>query len=427
MIQASEAQEDPHYGEDLPCGICGEHKDKYTNLKATLCAHLDKVQHTKICYDCYGTKIRWDNALHRYEMGVDLKEAAMCSCCGQYRRKTKFVTLQPSEHSPNLFSNLTGRYGVEPEEQRICKFCYEKDVRHCTICHGDVESKFLSGIYNKSEAPVCIDCGCEKYEAEHPEQARKHKTTPKETITMANTGMSMERMMGGAIGPDNTGRFKASMMGIAIKDNEGIYCIYNGEQMIDVMDFILPGFGGIFRMPTTKPEAGDLLLHQDEAVYVREVAEDNSIEVLNPLSNKIERLMPKGNLMGFKFFIKLVSMTDMMGFKMGLDSDSDNPFASMMPMMLMSSMMGGGGQDPFSSMFGGGARGGSESTNPLGGMMGMLMMSQLFGGANLEKNPLGNLFGGLLDSKKTEKKSRSRSAKESGTTKNAETPSQEEK
>lgn len=242
----------------------------------------------------------------------------------------------------------------------------------------------LAGRQSQMSIPLTIRRTTPAEEAEPkvtgPEEDDDNETTQNEEeqdMTKANSMVSgMEKMMGGAIGADTTGKFKASLMGIAILNGEGNFCVYDGEQLIEVMDFIIPGMDGVFRIPTLNVEKGDLILHMGEPQYVRTVNEDKSIETLNPISSKIERLMPTKNMLGFKFYVKLVSMTDMMGLKANVDSE--NPFAAMMPMLMMQSMMGGSDK---------------EGDSPMGGMMQMMLMSQMFGGAG-GANPFAAMLGG---------------------------------
>ncbi|MNQ36060.1 hypothetical protein D3C85_495700 [compost metagenome] len=183
---------------------------------------------------------------------------------------------------------------------------------------------------------------------------------------------NMDKLFGGPIGPDQSGKFKISMLGLAMKDDSGSFVAYNREagEMTDVMDMTFDGMdGAIFRLPVTEVEEGDLISHGKDLLYVEEV-NGNRVSALNPFTSKVETVVPKGNLFGFKFFIKVVSLFDQMLGGFG-EPDPKNPMKSVMPFMMMSMMSGNGGKDEY---------GRAKQSNGFESMLPMLMLPQLMGG-----------------------------------------------
>lgn len=186
---------------------------------------------------------------------------------------------------------------------------------------------------------------------------------------------NMDKLFGGPIGPDQSGKFKISMLGLAMKDDAGSFVAYNREagEMTDVMDMTFDGMdGAIFRLPVTEVEEGDLISHGKDLLYVEEV-NGNRVQALNPFTSKVETVVPKGNLFGFKFFIKVVSLFDQMIGGFG-EPDPKNPMKAVMPFMMMSMIGGNNGN--------GNNKGGYDkpSTNTFESMLPMLMLPQLMGG-----------------------------------------------
>jgi hypothetical protein len=112
------------------------------------------------------------------------------------------------------------------------------------------------------------------------------------------------------IGVDKSGLFKISMMGLAIRNNEGRYVVYDGTQMIDVMDMVIDAQDMIFRLPATEVKVGDLIISHREPLFVKAVNADRTLTVLNPLSDKVETVAPSKSILGFGFYTKVVSMID---------------------------------------------------------------------------------------------------------------------
>lgn len=183
-----------------------------------------------------------------------------------------------------------------------------------------------------------------------------------------------DKLFGGQIGPDQSGKFKISMMGLAMKDESGSFVAYNREQgeMTDVMDMTFDGMeGAIFRLPVVEVEEGDLISHGKDLLYV-ETVNGNRVTALNPFTSKLEVVVPKGNLFGFKFFIKVVSLFDQMMGGFG-EPDPKNPMKSVAPFLMMS-MMGGSKKEE-----GYGSRGGQQQSNGFEAILPMLMLPQLMG------------------------------------------------
>jgi len=205
----------------------------------------------------------------------------------------------------------------------------------------------------------------------------------REEKTMAFAGMNLEKIFGSAIGKDTTDMFKLSMMGIAIKGDNGSYRCYDPEQgsCIDVMEMVIDANNMIFRMPAQAVVAGDLIISNGKPYYVISKVGQN-ISVFNPIEEKIETIVPSRSMFGWNFFIKVVSMFNMMGA-----TPNTGSLQAMMPMIMMSMFSGG---DMFGSKPkpGSPGYGSSDKKNPMEAMMPMMMISQMMGGG------MGNMFGG---------------------------------
>ena len=184
----------------------------------------------------------------------------------------------------------------------------------------------------------------------------------------------------GAIGGD---RFKASFNGLAIKNDRGEYVTYDAKTntITNVGDLTFDGFDTVFAIPTPVVAVGDLILRGDEPMYVVEINENGSLEIVNPLNDRKETYIPQKMLFGFRIYVKVFSLFGSMLPKDGTVSDGNQLQNLMMPM----AMMGAFNKD-----------GSGASDSKLGDIIPFMMMANMGGGAgaNAGANPLGALFGG---------------------------------
>ena len=180
------------------------------------------------------------------------------------------------------------------------------------------------------------------------------------TITIKeDTHMNFKKMFGNMnFGKVETSDIKYSIKGIAGRQNpSGNYFAYENGQLVDVtgMTFDMP----IYTMPTpiSNIVAGDVIMSNGSAYYVKDFTDDNNIVAINLNGEAEETIITKTNIFGMYFYSKVIDFTKSMGV-----TDATNPMASMIPFMMLSD--GGEGNDMFK----------------------MMMMSQAFGGANGNNN-----------------------------------------
>lgn len=150
-----------------------------------------------------------------------------------------------------------------------------------------------------------------------------------------------------------------SPYGIAVRSSKGEYLTYNAATgaTVDVTGFTFD----FQKMPVAIKDlrAGDMVLHRGKPMYVQSVEEDG-IHCIDILNSEAKVVVPVTNMFGFDFVTKIVSL---MNFNAAQPS-AENPFGNLMPLMMMSSVMGDdsdndfskmmmmmGGSNPFTAMF----------------------------------------------------------------------------
>ena len=173
-------------------------------------------------------------------------------------------------------------------------------------------------------------------------------------------------------GPAGDG-IRISPFGLAITNSKGQWVTYdaNNDKIVDVTGFTFDFGKMIYKMPVAVKDIkpGDLIVHQNRAMYVQEV-EDGDIYTVDILAAEKKSVLPVTNIFNFNFVTKVVSL---MNFDMSAPSP-DQPFGNIMPLMMMSALMGDG-NDFFGQM----------------DMGKMMLMSAMMGG----QSPLTNMFNGL--------------------------------
>lgn len=174
-------------------------------------------------------------------------------------------------------------------------------------------------------------------------------------------------------GPAGDG-IRVSPFGLAIMNNKGQWVTYDAknDKIVDVTGFTFDFGKMIYKMPVAVKDIkpGDLIVHQSRAMYVQEI-EDGNIYTVDILAAEKKNVLPVTNVFNFNFVTKVVSL---MNFDMGTPSP-DQPFGNIMPIMMMSALMGDDKNDFFGQM----------------DMGKMMLMSAMMGG----QNPLASMFNGL--------------------------------
>ena len=127
-----------------------------------------------------------------------------------------------------------------------------------------------------------------------------------------------------------------SIYGPAFFSADGTKLAFNKEDetWTDVTGMTLD-FNIAYMFPVSKKEIGrnDFILHQNQWVRVVDFDEAGRPVVEKIFSKEVVTIMPTKNLFGFDFYTKLMAL----GFDgMNMGASEDNPFGSMLPLMMMS-------------------------------------------------------------------------------------------
>lgn len=107
--------------------------------------------------------------------------------------------------------------------------------------------------------------------------------------------VDLDTLTGGvSIGNDASGDFMLSITGMAVRTRDGGYVANDGQQMVDVTDFVIDGSAEyVYRVPTTNVDPGDLIVTSDAplvTLFVQNIRADGSIRGIDPLTNRIQHL-----------------------------------------------------------------------------------------------------------------------------------------
>ena len=138
-------------------------------------------------------------------------------------------------------------------------------------------------------------------------------------------------------GPANTDAVAMSPYGLAVRCGDSWYA-YNTKdnQTIDVTGMTFSFKNAIYKMPVAVNQVreGDLIVHQKKAMYVIQVNDKTSIEVIDLAASEQKTVIPVSNMFGFNYVTKVAPL-----FNLGnITPSAENPFGNILPMMMMSSM-----------------------------------------------------------------------------------------
>jgi hypothetical protein len=165
---------------------------------------------------------------------------------------------------------------------------------------------------------------------------------------------AFEKMFGNvSIGKDTSGRVAITPMGMAVKNNEGKWVAYDGTALVDVMDVKFDIDNVFYRVPTLEIKAKDVIINQTGVPVIVSDVTKEAITVVNPYNGMKETIVPQTNIMGMKFYVKVINLfgdafgkmdimakpESLLPFMLMSDGDSDD----MLPMLLMSGALGKGG------------------------------------------------------------------------------------
>lgn len=195
----------------------------------------------------------------------------------------------------------------------------EQDFRYCLSSLGEAILEELG------EKPIIM------------EEERKDKT-------------SMENLFSNlGFGKLRDPRFKLSINGIAVAQNNGKYVVYNKDsnEFVDASDLIFDVKDGLFVLPAIEVKVGDTIIHEGKPYFIVDTA--NEIKAVDYESCTQTVLIPKSTMFGIKYFAKVFSMFgdnfaaagDLFSNPMMLMALMDGSNVDMTQLMLFSSMNNG--------------------------------------------------------------------------------------
>lgn len=138
-------------------------------------------------------------------------------------------------------------------------------------------------------------------------------------------------------GPANPEAVSMSPYGLAVRCGDSWYAYNASEgQTIDVTGLTFSFKNAIYKMPVAvnQVKEGDLIIHQKKAMYVVQVNDKTSIEVIDLAASEQKTVIPVSNMFGFNYVTKVAPL-----FNLGnVTPSAENPFGNILPMMMMSSM-----------------------------------------------------------------------------------------
>lgn len=183
----------------------------------------------------------------------------------------------------------------------------------------------------------------------------------KEENTMSKLFDNVSKNM--QFGKYTTNMIKYSLNGIAFKDANGDYFVYNGDTAVDVTGMTMDAPMFVMPIAVNQIQSNDVIIFKDAPVIVKENTEDG-IKVINPLAGEVRVIIPEVNIFGFNYITKVINPFD----NIAATASKDNPFGNLLPLM----------------MLGDGITKGND-----GDMMKFLMMNQMMGGKmDFTSNPM---------------------------------------
>ncbi len=157
----------------------------------------------------------------------------------------------------------------------------------------------------------------------------------KEKTHMNIFGINME------FGMNTDDNITSTFIGVAVKNGKS-WRVYDKKKkaLTDIGDMSI-GSLPLFVMPSTKLEEGDLIKSDGGYYYVIQV-NDGNVKTLSAATGKMEEVVPVDNILGIRFYSKVVTLAE----DLLSDGEGDSGTDRLMMAMAMSSMTGDGrGQD----------------------------------------------------------------------------------
>ena len=202
-------------------------------------------------------------------------------------------------------------------------------------------------------------------------------TTFKKPKTMEekNMKMNMKSMMEKLMPEELHNEVAFAMNGnLAVRAADGNYYYYDGHQLINSYDMVIPADDMAMLVPTQTLAVGDIIKYNDSFYYITKY---NRTEItgINLSSGMVDDIKLTVDVLGISAFRKVVSIISMMGGTEPIGSGNANP----MNMMFMMSLFDDDKKN--------------NSENPMMKMMKIQMMNQMFNNGCMSNNPFFSMFG----------------------------------
>lgn len=129
------------------------------------------------------------------------------------------------------------------------------------------------------------------------------------------------------------GSIKMSIYGPAFRTADGDYMAYSGDEYVDATGFVFDGMDNFcFKMPVGEDnvDIGDFIVHNKKYCRITDL-DDNGNWIVEDVYNKeIKTIMSTRSPFGFNFLTKVVTFGEEF-----FAADSENPFGSILPMMML--------------------------------------------------------------------------------------------
>ncbi len=167
------------------------------------------------------------------------------------------------------------------------------------FCFGEELSEKLEDIISVKE----IDAGC-LFKLPTRNTAELIAKEKEQEKNKEEKNMFQDLIFGGKI--DN-GQFRMSINGLAVRGAEGKYFTFNPttKELVEVSNGFFDQMNDLlFTMPALELEKGDIIIHQNKPYYIT-VSDNNVIKGASFIDATEDVLLPKTNLFGQSYFIKV--------------------------------------------------------------------------------------------------------------------------
>lgn len=131
-----------------------------------------------------------------------------------------------------------------------------------------------------------------------------------------------------------------SLEGIAFKDKNGDYVVYNSQnnELINVNDFVFH-IKLLFKMPSSLKDLkeNDIIIYNNEYLIIKKITEDyKEIIGINPLKGEKVNILPQRNILGTNYVTKIINLCEnnnLNSFAIFNTDSKENSFNAINPML----------------------------------------------------------------------------------------------